>query len=171
MRWRPSKRRRRMPGTSGCRAVADGHGKRRCAQPCAADGQTWAGADPALPGEYASGHPQDLCHRYRVDVRDHPGRGPHGVRLLQLYPPPSRPWPGPRRALPGDLSARVKATSRDEIGVLAMTFNHMAASLESTYRDLEQLNIGLEEKGAGTDGRITTAAGTAPGGQCPVGDC
>jgi signal transduction histidine kinase len=46
----------------------------------------------------------------------------------------------------GDLSQRVKATSRDEIGVLAMTFNHMAASLESTYRDLEQLNIGLEEK-------------------------
>src|SRR5262245_36339002 len=46
----------------------------------------------------------------------------------------------------GDLSQRVKATSRDEIGVLAMTFNHMAASLESTYRDLAQLNIGLEEK-------------------------
>jgi signal transduction histidine kinase/CheY-like chemotaxis protein len=46
----------------------------------------------------------------------------------------------------GDLSQRVKATSRDEIGVLAMTFNHMAASLESTYRDLAQLNVGLEEK-------------------------
>src|SRR5262245_20843131 len=46
----------------------------------------------------------------------------------------------------GDLSQRVKATSHDEIGVLAMAFNHMAASLESTYRDLEQLNIGLEEK-------------------------
>ena len=44
------------------------------------------------------------------------------------------------------MSQRVKATSRDEIGVLAMTFNHMAASLESTYRDLAQLNIGLEEK-------------------------
>jgi signal transduction histidine kinase/DNA-binding response OmpR family regulator len=50
------------------------------------------------------------------------------------------------RIAAGDLSARVKATSRDEIGVLATTFNHMAASLESTYRDLEQLNIGLEEK-------------------------
>ena len=50
------------------------------------------------------------------------------------------------RIAAGDLSARVKATSRDEIGVLATTFNHMAASLESTYRDLAQLNIGLEEK-------------------------
>ena len=50
------------------------------------------------------------------------------------------------RIAAGDLSQRVKATSRDEIGVLAMTFNHMAASLESTYRDLERLNIGLEEK-------------------------
>ena len=46
----------------------------------------------------------------------------------------------------GDLSQRVKATSRDEIGVLAMSFNHMAASLDATYRDLAQLNIGLEEK-------------------------
>ena len=27
-----------------------------------------------------------------------------------------------------------------------MTFNQMAASLDATYRDLEQLNIGLEEK-------------------------
>ena len=50
------------------------------------------------------------------------------------------------RIAAGDLSQRVKATSRDEIGVLAMTFNHMAASLDATYRDLEQLNIGLEEK-------------------------
>jgi len=50
------------------------------------------------------------------------------------------------RIAAGDLSQRVKATSRDEIGVLALTFNHMSASLESTYRDLEQLNIGLEEK-------------------------
>ena len=51
---------------SDCGAVADGHGQRRCAQLCPADGQTWAGADPAVPGEYASGHPQDLCHRYRA---------------------------------------------------------------------------------------------------------
>jgi signal transduction histidine kinase/CheY-like chemotaxis protein len=50
------------------------------------------------------------------------------------------------RIAAGDLSQRVKATSRDEIGVLAMTFNHMAASLDATYRDLEQLNVGLEEK-------------------------
>jgi signal transduction histidine kinase/CheY-like chemotaxis protein len=50
------------------------------------------------------------------------------------------------RIAAGDLSQRVKATSRDEIGVLAMTFNHMAASLDATYRDLEQLNAGLEEK-------------------------
>ena len=50
------------------------------------------------------------------------------------------------RIAAGDLSQRVKATSRDEIGVLAMSFNHMAASLDATYRDLEQLNIGLEEK-------------------------
>jgi signal transduction histidine kinase len=50
------------------------------------------------------------------------------------------------RIAAGDLSQRVQATSRDEIGVLALTFNHMAASLESTYRDLAQLNIGLEEK-------------------------
>jgi signal transduction histidine kinase/DNA-binding response OmpR family regulator len=50
------------------------------------------------------------------------------------------------RIAAGDLSQRVKATSRDEIGVLAMSFNHMSASLDATYRDLEQLNIGLEEK-------------------------
>ena len=50
------------------------------------------------------------------------------------------------RIAAGDLSQRVKVTSRDEIGVLAMSFNHMAASLDATYRDLEQLNIGLEEK-------------------------
>jgi methyl-accepting chemotaxis protein len=50
------------------------------------------------------------------------------------------------RIAAGDLSQRVKATSRDEIGVLVMTFNHMAASLDATYRDLEQLNVGLEEK-------------------------
>jgi len=50
------------------------------------------------------------------------------------------------RIAAGDLSQRVKATSRDEIGVLAMSFNHMAASIDATYRDLAQLNIGLEEK-------------------------
>src|SRR5882672_4550646 len=50
------------------------------------------------------------------------------------------------RIAAGDLSQRVKATSRDENGALAMTFNHMTASLEATYRDLAQLNIGLEEK-------------------------
>jgi signal transduction histidine kinase/DNA-binding response OmpR family regulator/HAMP domain-containing protein len=38
----------------------------------------------------------------------------------------------------GDLSQRVEATSRDEIGVLAMTFNHMTESLDQMTRAQQQ---------------------------------
>jgi signal transduction histidine kinase/DNA-binding response OmpR family regulator/HAMP domain-containing protein len=38
----------------------------------------------------------------------------------------------------GDLSQRVKAASRDEIGVLAMTFNHMTESLDQMTRAQQQ---------------------------------
>ena len=37
----------------------------------------------------------------------------------------------------GDLSQRVKVTSRDEIGILAHVFNRMTADLEALYNDLE----------------------------------
>ncbi len=36
----------------------------------------------------------------------------------------------------GDLSQRVKVTSRDEIGILAYVFNRMASELETLYNDL-----------------------------------
>jgi signal transduction histidine kinase/ActR/RegA family two-component response regulator len=58
-----------------------------------------------------------------------------------------------RKIAAGDLSQRVEVTSRDEIGVLATTFNHMSESLQQmthaqqqAYQQIEQLNIGLEEK-------------------------
>jgi signal transduction histidine kinase len=37
----------------------------------------------------------------------------------------------------GDLSSRVRVTSRDEIGILAHVFNRMASELEVLYNDLE----------------------------------
>lgn len=37
----------------------------------------------------------------------------------------------------GDLTQRVEVTSRDEIGILADVFNHMASELEVLYEDLE----------------------------------
>ncbi|MFQ6099776.1 MAG: ATP-binding protein [Anaerolineae bacterium] len=37
----------------------------------------------------------------------------------------------------GDLEQRVPVTSRDEIGILAYVFNHMAAELKTLYDDLE----------------------------------
>jgi len=42
------------------------------------------------------------------------------------------------RIASGDLSQRVQITSRDEIGILAYVFNHMAAELEALYNDLEE---------------------------------
>jgi signal transduction histidine kinase/DNA-binding response OmpR family regulator len=42
------------------------------------------------------------------------------------------------RIAAGDLSQRVEAKSRDEIGVLATTFNHMAASLEQMTQAQQQ---------------------------------
>ena len=42
------------------------------------------------------------------------------------------------RIAAGDLSQRVEAKSRDEIGVLAMTFNHMTASLDHMTQAQQQ---------------------------------
>ena len=64
------------------------------------------------------------------------------------------------RIAAGDLSQRVAVQGHDEIGLLATTFNHMAASLDqmtqaqqqrltelsAAYRQIEQLNVGLEAK-------------------------
>lgn len=41
------------------------------------------------------------------------------------------------RIASGDLSQRVKVTSRDEIGILAYVFNRMASELETLYNNLE----------------------------------
>lgn len=64
------------------------------------------------------------------------------------------------RIAAGDLSQRVPLKGRDEIGLLAESFNHMAASLSQmtqaqqqrldelseAYQQIEQLNVGLESK-------------------------
>jgi two-component system, OmpR family, sensor kinase len=46
----------------------------------------------------------------------------------------------------GDLSTRIKSTSKDEIGILATTFNNMAISLENSIKTREELlrDIGHE---------------------------
>ncbi len=48
----------------------------------------------------------------------------------------------------GDLRQRVRVHSRDEIGLLARTFNAMVDGLERTVRDLEERNRTLEEDAA-----------------------
>jgi putative nucleotidyltransferase with HDIG domain len=48
----------------------------------------------------------------------------------------------------GDLKQRVRAYGRDEIGLLARTFNAMVDSLESTVRNLENRNRTLEDEAA-----------------------
>jgi signal transduction histidine kinase/HAMP domain-containing protein len=42
------------------------------------------------------------------------------------------------RIADGDMEQRVPVTSRDEIGILAYVFNHMAAELKALYDDLER---------------------------------
>lgn len=42
------------------------------------------------------------------------------------------------RLAAGDFSVRVSPKSRDEVAVLATSFNHMAAQLQSSYHDLER---------------------------------
>ena len=50
------------------------------------------------------------------------------------------------RIASGDLSQRVEVTSRDEIGLLATTFNRMTESLDQMTRAQQRLNIELEGK-------------------------
>ena len=53
---------------------------------------------------------------------------------------------GTRKIAEGDLSQRVVATSRDEIGELAESFNQMAVDLEKYHEELMQHSRTLEEK-------------------------
>ncbi len=46
----------------------------------------------------------------------------------------------------GDLSQRVEIKSKDEIGLLAQRFNHMAATLEEREIQFKELNLNLEKK-------------------------
>jgi len=48
----------------------------------------------------------------------------------------------------GDLKQRVRVYARDEVGLLARTFNAMVDSLETTVRDLESRNRVLEDEAA-----------------------
>ncbi|NTU51746.1 MAG: HAMP domain-containing protein, partial [Candidatus Aminicenantes bacterium] len=48
----------------------------------------------------------------------------------------------------GDLKQRVRIYARDEVGLLARTFNAMVDSLETTVRDLESRNRVLEDEAA-----------------------
>jgi putative nucleotidyltransferase with HDIG domain len=45
----------------------------------------------------------------------------------------------------GDLSQRAKVFSRDEVGILARTFNAMVDGMEKSYREMEGINRSLEE--------------------------
>jgi putative nucleotidyltransferase with HDIG domain len=45
----------------------------------------------------------------------------------------------------GDLTQRVKVFSRDEVGLLARTFNSMVDGMERSYREMEGINRSLEE--------------------------
>ena len=45
-----------------------------------------------------------------------------------------------------DLSKRISVTSRDEIGALGNSFNHLLAEIESSQKQLEQYSQGLEVK-------------------------
>ncbi len=51
-----------------------------------------------------------------------------------------------RRIGPGDLSARLEAKSRDEIGTLAESFNRMAGDLENSQNALAEARSDLERK-------------------------
>ena len=59
----------------------------------------------------------------------------------------------------GDLSARARVLSRDEIGVVASAFNEMAANLQMRVGELDQLNrhltheVGERERNARACGR------------------
>ncbi len=53
---------------------------------------------------------------------------------------------GTKRIAEGDLSQRVVATSRDEIGELAECFNQMALDLEKYHEELKQHSRTLEER-------------------------
>jgi signal transduction histidine kinase/CheY-like chemotaxis protein len=46
----------------------------------------------------------------------------------------------------GDLTKRAKIASRDEVGHLARTFNLMVENLETTQRELEEINLHLEKR-------------------------
>ncbi len=46
----------------------------------------------------------------------------------------------------GDLSQSIKLNRQDELGVLAQSFNHMAMQLDSSFRELQHLNLTLEEQ-------------------------
>jgi len=46
----------------------------------------------------------------------------------------------------GELDRRIVADRRDELGELARSFNGMAESLEQRYREIQELNLGLEAK-------------------------
>ncbi|MFB3817297.1 MAG: ATP-binding protein [Candidatus Methylomirabilales bacterium] len=46
----------------------------------------------------------------------------------------------------GDLDRRIAAERRDELGELARSFNGMAESLQLRYREIQELNVGLEAK-------------------------
>ncbi len=51
-----------------------------------------------------------------------------------------------RQISKGDLSQRAIITSRDEVGLLARSFNLMVDNLESTYSKLENINQNLEKR-------------------------
>jgi len=53
---------------------------------------------------------------------------------------------GTRRIAAGDLSKRVVAATRDEIGELAESFNQMAVDLEKYHKELKQHSRTLEER-------------------------
>jgi signal transduction histidine kinase len=46
----------------------------------------------------------------------------------------------------GDLDRRIATERRDELGDLARSFNGMAESLQLRYREIQELNVGLEAK-------------------------
>jgi two-component system NtrC family sensor kinase len=53
---------------------------------------------------------------------------------------------GTRRVARDDLDVRIPVLSRNELGALAVSFNHMTGSLKRVEGDLKQLNQDLEQK-------------------------